>query len=45
MRIDIQKENHNGMNFRFTHKNRFDDNCIYEKLFNETQLSNKGSIQ
>lgn len=45
MRINIQKESHNGMNFRVTHKNkRFDDNSIYEKIFNETQLSNKGSI-
>lgn len=44
MRIKIQKESHNGMNFRVTHKNkRFDDNSINEKFFNETQLSNKGS--
>lgn len=44
MRINIQKESHNGMNFRVTHKNkRFNDNSIYEKFFNKTQLSNKSS--
>ncbi|HYO06966.1 MAG TPA: hypothetical protein VER14_08275 [Phototrophicaceae bacterium] len=44
MRINIQKESHNGMNFRVTHKKSFGDNSIYEKFFDETQLSDKGPI-